>query len=375
MTESVKDPLIRISSRGEIEKKKKIGIRVICLTAALLISLLLLAVIGKKNPFPAAMYIFLGTFENKAKFFGSLQEIVVLLGIAVALAPAYKMKFWNIGAQGQILIGALMSAVVMIYGKELPTAVLLLFELIAASVGGALWSFLPAFFKAHRKTNETLFTLMMNYIAVQLVSFATENWRGNNSSMGIVNMTTRAGWLPTLFGNKTILPLILVLILVAAMTVYMFRSKQGYEIQVIGESVDTARYTGIRVEHVMIRTVMISGALCGFIGFLYVAGFDHTISSTTSGSYGFTAIIVCWLSHFQPVMMILYSTLIVFLNRGAINLKNKAYAPGLNEYSCELIVMLIIMAIMLSDFFIDYKLIVRKDLFLRKKKREENAHE
>lgn len=375
MTESTKDPLIRISRRGDISKKKKIEIRLIFLAVVLLLSVLLLAVIGKKNPFPAVVYILLGTFENKAKFFGSLQEIVVLLGIAVALTPAYKMKFWNIGAQGQILIGALMSAVVMIYGKGLPTAAIIALGLVSALIGGALWSFLPAFFKARWNTNETLFTLMMNYIAIQLVSFATENWRGNNSSMGIINMTTRAGWLPTLFGNKAILPLILVLILVAMMTVYIFRSKQGYEIQVIGESIDTARYTGIHVKHVIVRTVMISGALCGFIGFLYVAGFDHTISSGTSGTYGFTAIIVCWLSHFQPAAMILFSALIVFLNRGAINLKNKAYAPGLNEYSCELIVMLIIAAIMLAEFFIQYKLIVRKDLFLRKKRQEETAHE
>lgn len=349
-------PFARIAKREELTFWGKAKVRSICIGSAILLSVILLWAIGQKNPFPAIGYIFSGNFGNQYKLSQTLQETALLLGIAIALAPAYEMRFWNVGAQGQVLMGALGCSIVMIYCSALPSGVIVLLSLIVSLAFGALWALIPAFFRAKWNTNETLFTLMMNYIAIQIVSFATLNWKGANSSMGLINSASEKGWLIRLGNNDALLPLIIVAILAILMWVYLNKTKHGYELKVIGESINTARYSGIKVKGTIMRTLALSGALCGLIGFLYVAGIEHKISTDTSGGYGFTAIIVAWLAAFNPAGMASYAFLIVFLNRGALNLKNVSYAPALNEYSCELIVFVIIISIMLSEFFVRYQI-------------------
>jgi simple sugar transport system permease protein len=353
------EPWVRTVKRADLSFWRRVLVRTICLASACALSVILLAIIGQKDPFPAVAYLFQGSFQNQYKFEQSLEEMVLLLGIAVALAPAYQMRFWNVGAQGQILLGALGTALVMIYASALPSWLVILLSLAAALAFGGIWGAIPAFFKAKWNTNETLFTLMMNYIAIQLVAFATLNWKGANSSMGLINSSTKVGWLPEIANIEAILPLILVGCLVVGMTVYLRFTKHGYELKVIGKSLDTARYTGVKVRWSILRTMILSGALCGLIGFIYVAGIEHKISTDLSGDYGFTAIIVAWLASFDPLIMIVFSSLIVFLNRGAINLSNVAYAPALNDYSCEVLVFFFILSIMLSEFFIRYRLAFR----------------
>jgi general nucleoside transport system permease protein len=355
-----KEPLVRIVKRDDLSWGKRSLVRLICIASAIVICILLLWAIGKKDPFPAISIIFQGSFKNERKFAPVLQSTLMLLGIAVALAPAYKMKFWNVGAQGQVLMGALGACIVMIYGGALSNTGMILLSCVTAIAFGALWALIPALFKAKWNTNETLFTLMMNYLALQLVSFCTLNWQGRNSSMSLINSVSRKGWLP-LSGGTTVmnnlLPLLIVVILVILMWIYLNKTKHGYELTVIGESVNTARYTGIKVKWVIVRTLLLSGALCGLMGFIYAAGIEHKISVTTSNSYGFTAIIVCWLASMNPFMMGAFSFLIVFLDQGAINLKNAKYAASLNDYSCELLVFVILVSIMLSEFFIRYRLL------------------
>ena len=368
------EPLIRTVRRDDLSKPRQILVKSICIGSAIILCIILLAIIGQKDPFPAVGILFQGSFQNKYKFRQSLEEMVLLLGIAVALAPAYQMRFWNVGAQGQILMGALGTAIVMIYCPNLPSGLVIFLSLITALAFGGLWGFIPAIFKAKWNTNETLFTLMMNYIAIQLVSFATINWKGANSSMSIINSKSHVGWLPTL-GADVYLPLIIIGILTLAMWVFLRYTKRGYELQVIGESLNTARYTGIKVSRSIILTMILSGALCGLIGFIYVAGIDHKVATDTSGGYGFTAIIVAWLAYFNPLMMIPYAGLIVFLNRGAINLANLAYAPALNDYSCEILVFVLILSIMLSEFFVRYKLHFRRKPKAESPAQEETKHE
>jgi ABC-type uncharacterized transport system permease subunit len=353
---SAKEPLARIAKRDDLSFRQRALTRLICIGSAVVLSVLLLWIIGEKNPFPAVGLLFQGTFKSQKKFIPALQETVLLLGIAIALAPAYRMKFWNVGAQGQLLMGALGACLVMIYGRDLPNGVIIAFSFIASLSFGAIWALIPALFKAKWNTNETLFTLMMNYIAVQIVSFCTMNWQGKNSSMSLINSSTEKGWLPHLGGNDMWIPFIVVSLLVILMWIYLSKTKHGYELTVIGESINTARYTGIKVKWVIIRTMLLSGALCGLMGFLYATGIEHKISIDTSGSYGFTAIIVCWLSSINPLIMGAFSFLIVFLDKGAMNLKNAAYAPFLNEYSCELLVFVILVSIMLAEFFIRYRI-------------------
>jgi simple sugar transport system permease protein len=209
-------------------------------------------------------------------------------------------------------------------------------------------------FKAKWGANETLFTLMMNYIAIQLTSFFVALWEhpfGSNS-VGIINPTSKAGWFPPIFGQAYTLNVIIVLALTILMFVYLKYTKHGYEIAVVGESENTARYAAINVRQVIIRSMIISGAICGIAGFLAVSGASHTISTSTAGGRGFTAIIIAWLAQFNSFVMILISALIVFLERGAIEIASQFQ---LNDYVSEMITGIILFFILGSEFFINYK--------------------
>ena len=242
------------------------------------------------------------------------------------------------------------------FGSSLPAPLLFAAMVIGSVLAGAIWAFVPAWFKSRWNTNETLFTLMMNYVATSIVACMTNIMRGQASSLGTLNKATKAGWLPVINGQRYTINIIVVLVLTFAMYAYLKYSKQGYEISVVGESENTARYAGINVSRVMIRTMLLSGAICGLCGFLVVAGKDQTISTTSAGGNGFTAIIVAWLAKFNTFYMMLISFLLIFLDRGASEI---ASAYSLNEYAADIITGIILFFILGSEFFINYRLVWR----------------
>ena len=227
-------------------------------------------------------------------------------------------------------------------------------ERLAALVAGGIWGLLPAFFKAKWNTNETLFTLMMNYVATQLVAYFIIVWESPKGSgkVGIINQSTEAGWLPQIGGYKYLLTILVVAVLTVLVYVYLNYSKHGYEISVVGESERTARYVGIKVGKVIVRTMLLSGALCGIAGFLAVSGASHTISTSTAGGRGFTAIIVSWLSKFNTFSMILVSFFLVFMQKGAGQIASQF---NLNENASDIITGIILFFILGCEFFINYK--------------------
>lgn len=354
---STKEPLFRISKRDGISVPKGILIRVIAIILALAVDAVFIFAVTKINPFSVYFVMFEGTFGNMMRFSWALRDLVQLLCIGIALAPAFKMKFWNIGAEGQVLAGGLATALCMVaFGNKLPTAILFIVMILASILAGALWGFLPAFFKAKFNTNETLFTLMMNYVAIQIVACCTNVMRGEASSLGKLNLDTKAGWFPMLFGQRYTINIIVVVLLAVGMYIYLKYSKHGYEISVVGESVNTARYAGINVSKVLIRTMILSGAICGICGFLTVAGKDQTISTDTAGGNGFTAIIVAWLAKFNTFSMFLISFLLIFLSKGAGQI---ASAYNLNDYMADVISGIILFFILGCEFFVNYKLTFR----------------
>jgi simple sugar transport system permease protein len=196
---------------------------------------------------------------------------------------------------------------------------------------------------------------MMNYIAIQLTSFFVAQWEhpyGSNS-VGIINPTTKNGWFPSIFGQAYTLNVIIVLTIAILMYIYLKYTKHGYEIAVVGESENTARYAAINVRHVIVRSMVLSGAICGIAGFLAVGGASHTISTSTAGGRGFTAIIIAWLAKFNSFVMILISALIVFLERGAIEIASQFQ---LNDYVSEMITGIILFFILGSEFFINFNI-------------------
>ena len=353
----VKEPFVRMVKRDEVPLSKKILIRAIAILAALIVDGIFLFLVTGLNPFGVYGVMFGASFGSFMKFKWVLRDLATLLIVGIALAPAFKMRFWNIGAEGQILMGGLMSAVCMIYlGNVLPNWLLLIVMLVTSVLCGALWAFIPAVFKAIWNTNETLFTLMMNYVATSIVACCTNFFRGDNAKMSLINMGTKAGWFPMIAGQRYTINILVVLALTILMFIYLKYTKHGYEISVVGESENTARYAGIDVKKVMIRTISISGAICGLAGYLILGGKDMSLSTSSAGGNGFTAIIVAWLAKFNTFYMVLISFLLVFLDKGASDI---ASAFQVNDYMSDIVTGVILFFILGSEFFINYKLIFR----------------
>ena len=362
---SKKEAFVRASLRDSIPRYKALLIRLAAIVISLIICAFLIYYITKINPLKVYQAMFEGAFGSVRRSWITVRDTMMLLCIAVGLAPAFKMKFWNIGAEGQILVGGITTAACMIYLKSLPTWLLFICMIVSSCIAGALWGLLPAFFKAKWNTNEILFTLMMNYVAIQLTSFFVALWENpyGSNTVGVINQNSHEGWLGYIFGDNMLfgqeysLNVIIVMTLTILMFVYLKYSKHGYEIAVIGDSQNTARYAGISVNKVIIRTMLISGAVCGLSGFLAVSGASHTISTSTAGGKGFTAIIVAWLAKFNTLTMIAISVLIVFLEKGAIEIASQY---NLNDYVSSMITGIILFFILGSEFFIRYKLVFRK---------------
>ncbi|MBQ7624033.1 MAG: ABC transporter permease [Clostridia bacterium] len=358
--EKVRNPLFHIVKRKNIPWYKAWAIRAAAIIAALIVCAVITMLLTGENPIQIYITIFKGAFGTPRKTWVLFQNLSILLCVSLAVTPAFRMRFWNIGGEGQLLIGGLAAAACMILlGDKLSNGALIPIMIISSIAAGAIWGVIPALFKAKWNTNETLATLMMNYIATQLVAFFIIVWEVPKGSgkIGIINQSSEAGWLPQIGGQKYLLNIIVVAVLTVLMYVYLNYTKHGYEISVVGESEKTARYVGIKVEKVIIRTMLLSGAICGIAGLLLVGGTDHTITTTIGESRGFTAVMVSWLAKFNPIFMIFTSFLLVFLNRGASEI---ATVFSLNKSFSDILTGVILFFIIGCEFFINYKISFRK---------------
>ena len=349
--------MIHVVKRKELPLAQTLAIRLGFIAIALVVCGVITALMTGLNPIDVYATMIKGALGTQRKVWILLQEMAILLCVSLALTPAFRMKFWNLGGEGQILVGCLASAACMILaGDRLPDAILICMMLVASLLAGAVWALVPAIFKARWGTNETLFTLMMNYVATQLVAYYVIVWETPKGSgqIGIINQSTNAGWLPQLAGNKYLLNVVLVAALTVMMYVYLTYSKQGYEISVVGESSSTARYVGIKVNRVILRTLMISGAICGFTGFLLVAGTNHTLTTTLAGGRGFTAVMVAWLAKFNPLVMVASSFLLEFMGSGAGEIST---IYGLNQSFGDILTGIILFFIIGTEFFLTYKVV------------------
>ena len=358
MTNTVKthrEPLFHVVKRDDMPTWKAWLIRVATIVVAMVVVGILSMLVTSKTFGETYKIMFVGVFGrlfdgNFTMLWKYLQEIAILLALALALTPAFKMKFWNCGAEGQALMGGLASIFCMInFGEKLPYMVLLLVIAVSSIVAGAIWGVIPAIFKALFNTNETLFTLMMNYIATQLIAYYVYIVGGGSN---VINPVLEGNF-PAVGNNDYFVNILIVAVITIVMYIYLKYSKQGYEISVVGESQNTARYVGINVKKVIIRTMIISGAVCGLAGFLLVSGTNHTISKELAGGMGFTAIMVSWLAKFNPIIMVITSFLIVFLQRGAGEI---ATAFRLNESVADILTGIIIFFIIGCEFFINYQI-------------------
>ena len=351
--------MIQISKRGAVSRKRNIAIRLAAIVLAIIVCAVITMATTGTDPFAVFSAFINGSFGSERKLWIFLQDTAILLIISLAVTPAFKMHCWNLGAEGQVLAGAMAAAACMVLlGDTMSNGALIACMVLVSVVTGALWAGIPAFFKAKFNTNETLFTLMMNYVATQIVAYFCVKWENpvGSCTIGVINAQNEAGWLPQL-GNKYLLVIMVAVIMTVLIYFYLNYTKHGYEIAVVGESERTARYIGIKVPRVIVRTMLFSGAICGVAGLLLVGGIHHTVSTSLVGGQGFTAVMVSWLAAFNPIVMILTSALLIFMGSGANQL---ATSCGLNQSFGDILTGVLIFFIIGSEFFVQYKISFRK---------------
>lgn len=351
------EPLIHIAKRDDMVWWKAWGIRIITiLLSTFILCLVSVSLTGYGLPeiFEKMFRAVFGMIEDgKLKMLWAyLESVAILLCLSLALTPAFKMKFWNCGAEGQALMGGLGAMVCMIeLGGKMPNALLIALMVVVSMVCGMIWGFLPAIFKAFFNTNETLFTLMMNYIATQIIAYYLGIKGGGSNKINPVPF----GNFPTVGDNKYFVNIVIVAVLTVVFYIYLKYSKQGYEINVVGESRNTARYIGINVKKVIIRTMLISGAACGIAGLLLVAGANHTIDKATVGGQGFTAIMMSWLGQFNPFIIMVMTFVIKFIEIGMKNVYT-----DLDTSFADVIVGIVILCVVGCEFLIRYSVKFRR---------------
>ncbi len=350
-----REPLLRIAKRMSMSRRNAWLIRAVTILCALATGGVLILVLGHS---PLAVYRDMagGALATKTSRIETVKIAIPLLGVAIAITPAFKMRFWNIGAEGQILAGAIAASYFALFQyQNMSRPLLLLCMFLAGTVAGGLCGLLPAFFKARWDTNETLFTLMLNYIILGVERYLQNGpWRKPGSGFPTIAMFNGAARLPKVLGVH--IGWILVLLLVVFMSLYLRYSKHGYEIAVVGESVRTAQYAGMNVSGIIMRTMFLSGAIAGLVGFLQVAGSDYTLTDGTAGGVGFTAITVAWLAGLNPTIMIFISAALAILKKGSNTIQTNFKIPA---SAAEVLTGTLLFFMLGCEFFINYRVIPR----------------
>jgi len=344
--------VIRLSKRDDLSKQKIMAIRLSSVVFGLIVMSFFILSLGK-NPIEVYHAMLDGCFGSAYRIKETIRLALPLSITALGLIIAFKMKFWNIGAEGQILMGALGASYVALNFSYLPKAIVILLMIIAGSTLGGLWSAVPAYFKTKYETNETLFTLMLNYIALKIVVYLQYGPWKDPKAMGFPKIAN--------FAESAILPKIgglhigwiFLIILMICIYIMMHHGKFGYEIAVIGESKNTARYAGIYVEKVTIKAIFLSGAIAGLVGMMQASGVSETLNHEIAGGMGYTGIIIAWLANMKVIFIPVVGFLFAILTQGASYIQTAFQIP---KSAAEIIQGIILLFALGGEFFIQYQI-------------------
>jgi len=357
LTSEIKVPFVRIARRNSIPQVQAWLVRAGGLLTALIVGSLLIIALGH-NPIAVYREMIDSAFGSRIGFNQTVRIAAPLLGSALAVGLAFKMKFWSIGAEGQILIGGIVASYFALFHfGDLPRPLLLITMGVTAAIAGGIWSLIPAFFRAKWGTNETLFTLMLNYVALGFVQYlqTVPSWQiPGTTGHPQIDRFQMVARLPQVLGIHV--GWIFMLVLTVLVYLYLKHSKQGYQLTVVGQSQNTARYAGMNVGRIIMRTMLLSGAIAGFVGFMQVSGADFTLNETTAGGIGFTAITVAWIAHLNPLIMVLVAMFVATLERGALRIQT---AFGLPATSAAILIGIILFCMLACEFFINFRVTFR----------------
>lgn len=312
--------------------------------------------LGGGNPWKAYSHIARYSFGSVGVLSDTLVKAIPLMLVGLACALAFRMKLWNIGAEGQFFLGAFGASMIVllpVLPEDAPQWLFIITMALSGMVFGALWGFIPGFLKARYNVNEIISTLMLNYIAVEWNNyFIYAVWTEGGFQMS--RMFQRNAWLPRLSDYSAQFPALsgltthlgLVFAIIAAIILWLILSKSqwGYEIRLIGDNPRAAKYAGVSIGKNIVFVMLVSGALAGLAGMSEISGVVHRLQGAISPGYGYTGIIIAWLAKLNPLAVILVSILF-----GALILAGREVQPAGIPTLIQGVIMVCLIA---SEFFL-----------------------
>ncbi len=341
-----------IVKRDDLPKNREWIIRTLAILLSLVFAGLTIWILGF-NPLEVFPSMVKGALGTEIRLQQTILKAIPLIVTSLGILVAFKMKFWNIGGEGQIIMGALAAAYVALNVEGLPKPLMLLLMAAASMIAGGIWAFIPAFFKAKMGVNETIFTLMLNYIAIKFVTFLQYGPWKSPDSQGFpkVDPFPDNAILPRLFGVH--LGWLIALVLVVLVYIFINHTKKGFEITVVGESTETARYAGMNISSIIIVAMMISGGLCGLTGMIQASAVEKTLTASLSGGYGFTAIITTWLARLNAIAVLFVCVAFAILLQGGAYIQVSMQIPAAVADMMQGIILFFVLG---SEFFLQYKI-------------------
>lgn len=334
----------------------QILVPVFSILAALVVGSIIIWLAGE-NPFTVYRTMFDGAFGSGYRRSETLVKTIPLLLTGLGVSVAFRMQLWNIGAEGQIYFGAVFATWVALFGlADSPSWVVIPAMMLAGLIGGGLWGAIPGVLRGFLGVNETITSLMLNYVAIGFSSWLVHGPWKNPLGFGFPGTET--------FGPETYLPtwgttrvhLGLVFGLVAAVILYLVfqRTRWGYEITVAGHSTRVAKYAGMATARNIVVVMIVSGALAGLAGMSEVAGIGHSLQRELSPGYGYTAIIVAWLGRLNPFGIILVAWLLAALVVGGEQIQ---ISMGLSSSVAAMLQGVILFFLLGGDILTRYRLV------------------
>ncbi|HNX23858.1 MAG TPA: ABC transporter permease [Spirochaetota bacterium] len=349
--------MLRMSSRTDCSRNEAILIRTSAIILALAAVAFFIMLLGH-NPFSVYISMIEGAFGSGYRITETIRKAIPLIISSLGISLAFRLKFWNIGAEGQIMMGAFGATFCALNFQSLPSYVLLPLMGLASIICGGIWGAIPAYFRAKFRTNETIFTLMMNYIALKWITYLQYGPWKDPGALGFPKIPgfTENAVLPAFFGLH--IGWIIALILVVVLHLFVNHTKRGYEINVVGESENTGRYAGMNVKFIIIYTIFLSGGLCGLAGMIEASGVNKTLSVEITRGVGYTAIITSWLSSLRAPVIAVVCILFAAMIQGGTFIQMAFQIP---QSAAQILQGMILFFVLGSEFFIRYRISIIKD--------------
>jgi ABC-type uncharacterized transport system permease subunit len=348
---------VRFEKRLTSSKTVNILVPIISVILALLLGSIFILISGNK-PLEVYQIMLTGAFGTKYGLSETIVKAIPLTITGLAVSIAFKMQLWNIGAEGQLYIGAWAASYVALFMPGVPDYLVLPLMILLAFIGGAIWGLLPAIPRALMGVNETITTLLLNYVATLWVAyFVYGPWRDPQGfNFPLTAPFGDSARLTRFFDTRVHSGIFIALILALIIYFLLNRTKWGYEIKVIGQSQNAARYAGMNIKRNIMLVLALSGGLAGIAGMVEVSGLAHRLQITLSPGYGYTAIIIAWLAKLNPLVIIIVSFLFGGLLVGGYSVQ----AIGLPLTTSTMIQGLILFCVLGGEIFSRYRITVRR---------------